>query len=545
MANDIFNYVKSNKPSRSLFDLSYEKKFTCDAGQLIPVMCDEVVPGDTFTIGNQIVIRMQPLVAPVLHEINVYVHYFFVPYRLLWDDWEEFITGGVNGDFAVPLPRWDVTKNEIGSLWDFLGFPVGVKPAGKLPLDFPKRAYNFIWNEYYRDENLQEEVDIEKQEDILIRNWEKDYFTSALPFQQRGVSPAFSTSGTVDLHFPDFIPIKPLLDSSYFNLITANFPKLSTLIDSNSLALFRDRFMAFANNGLRNSVDNYIWNMFNYYVETPSDDYLKDVEVNPIGVKGSDLNTVTVSGATAGFSVSDLRLAFQIQKWLERNARAGARYTEFLKAHFGVSPHDERLQRPEYIGGSKSAVIISEVPQTSETSDKSAQGTLSGKGITADSTHAGKYFATEYGLIMGIMSIMPRSSYQQGINRQWLRETRFDFFSPEFANLSEQGVEQVELFASDDVGENTKLFGYQGRYNEMRCKQSMVCSGMRDTFDYWHISRKFGNAPKLNSEFIQCNPRKDIFAVQDEPGFIVDCGNVIRAVRPLPIQAEPGLIDHV
>ena len=191
----VFQSVRSASPGRSVFNLSYEKKFTCDMGQLIPVMCDEMVPGDKFNIGNQMIIRFQPLVAPILHEINVFVHYFFVPYRLLWSDWEKFITGGEDGTFTATLPRWTPTSNAIGSLWDYMGMPTGVTPSNRLPLDFPKRAYNFIWNSFYRDETLQAALDINVSDTILRRAWEKDYFTSSLPWQQRGIAPALPISG--------------------------------------------------------------------------------------------------------------------------------------------------------------------------------------------------------------------------------------------------------------------------------------------------------------------------------------------------------------
>ena len=186
-----FQEVRSLYPGRSVFDLSYEKKFTCDMGQLIPIQCDEVVPGDVLSIGNQMVVRFQPLVAPIMHEINAFCHYFFVPYRILWEEWEDFITGGVDGDDASVLPTWNPTNTTIGSLWDYLGFPTGIVPTGALPIDFVRRAYNRIYNEYYRDENLITEV-AETSEIILNRCWEKDYFASALPWQQRGTAPAVS-----------------------------------------------------------------------------------------------------------------------------------------------------------------------------------------------------------------------------------------------------------------------------------------------------------------------------------------------------------------
>lgn len=471
-----------------MFDLSYEKKFTADMAQLIPVMCDEVVPGDFFKIGNQSVIRFQPMVAPILHEINQYVHYFFVPYRILWEDWEDFISGGVMGDDSSVLPTWDPTNKAEGSLWDYMGFPTGIEPTGAYPIDFPRRAYNLVFNEYYRDETLQTEVAL-NNETILNRNWEKDYFTSSLPFQQRGTSPALPIAGTVHALWPAAIAAS---GTNMFHNTVSHVP-----YDSNTK---------------------------------------QTLENNKI-----DLSTAST------FDISDLRLAFQIQKWMERNDRAGARYTEFLRAHFGVSPRDERLQRPEYIGGSKSPVIISEVLQTSSTDATTPQGNLAGHGIGVSSSYAGKYHAKEFGLIIGIMSVMPRSAYQQGINRQWLRRTKYDFYFPEFANLSEQAIENAEICVKDgDAIHNTGIFGYQGRYDEMRIKQNMVCSEMRTTYDYWHLGRQFNPAtpPTLNSDFIKCVPRKDILAVPTEPAMIISFGNIIKAFRPLPVSAEPGLIDH-
>jgi hypothetical protein len=253
--------------------------------------------------------------------------------------------------------------------------------------------------------------------------------------------------------------------------------------------------------------------------------------------------------AAATFDVSDLRLAFQIQKWMERNARAGVRYTEFLRAHFGVAPRDERLQRPEYIGGSKSPIIISEVLQTSQSTQGTAgspQGNMAGHGLTADRTRAARYRVSEYGWILGIMSVMPRTAYQQGVNRQFLRRTKFDHYFAEFAHLSEQAIENVELVATNDENYNAGIFGYQGRYDELRYMPSRVCGNMRQLYDYWHLGRKFSltSPPLLNEEFIKCVPDKRIFAVQNEDGLIVNVANIIRAVRPMPIMSNPGLIDH-
>ena len=490
MSNAVFKRVAGLHPGMSVFDLSYVKLFTCDMGKLIPVMCDEVVPGDIFKIGNQSVIRMQPLVAPVLHEINAYVHYFFVPYRLLWDGWETFITGGADGADASTLPLWSPSvAPDVGSLWDYFGFPVGVVPtATSAPISFPLTAYNMIFNEYYRDETIQPPA-LLTSETLKPRNWEKDYFTSSLPWQQRGVAPALPISGTGHATWP-----ATWTSGSPFDL------------------------QAVYGTGM--------WQPYNSQTKS-------FLETNSI-----DLSTATT------FNVSDLRLAFQIQKWMERNARAGARYTESLQAHFGVSPRDERLQRPEYIGGSKSPVIVSEVLQTSSTDGISPQGNMAGHGVSASSTFCGKYRATEHGLIMGILSIMPRTMYQQGMDRQWLRRSRYDFYFPEFANLSEQAILNCELYATANEATNKAIFGYQGRYDEMRTKRNMVCGQMRSTFDYWHLGRIFSTAPALNSTFLLCVPDKRIFAAPSEPGFIVQFANLIKAWRPMPIQSDPGLIDH-
>ena len=398
----VFDNVGSVNPGRSVFDLSYDKKLTCDFGQLIPVLCDEMVPGDYWNIGNEIVVRFQPMVAPVMHEINCFVHYFFVPYRLLWSSWENYITGGIDGTDASVLPTWNPTNTAVGSLWDYLGFPTGIVPTGLLPMAFPKYAYNLVYNNYYRDETQIAALDITVNENILLRAWEKDYFTSALPWQQRGTAPALPISGTSHAVWP--------------------------AVNTSALGNFQYNTSTFA--------------------------------PGSTGTKTAlELNTVDLSTATT-FNVSDLRLAFQVQRWMERNARAGARYTEFLKAHYGVSPRDDRLHRPEYVGGTRNGVIISEVLKTSS-DGSTAQGNMAGHGITVGSGFCGSYHAQEFGLMIGILSVMPRSRYTQGIDRQWIKKTKYDFYSPEFANLSEQAVYRGELYATAVSAENNTIFGYQ------------------------------------------------------------------------------------
>ena len=544
----LFNHVGGIVPRKSLHKLDYSKTFTCDMGKLIPIMCDEVVPGDVFDIGNEAVIRFQPMVAPMLHEVNAYVHYFFVPYRLLWTDWEKFITGGEDGQFTASIPAWTSTSNDVSadSLWDYLGLPLvqGLKINA-----FPKRAYKFIWNEYYRDENLQSEIDITADSDntqILNRNWQKDYFTSSLPWQQRGIAPSLPIVGTA----PVLANLTDYDDLSINEGTKSNYNVFG--LKNGSIAPF-----GFLANMQANSLSNQSLSDYGATAKPGSSGTEKNVAIAQI-INTTDIPTKYYTGVVDGsnfssVNISDLRLAFQIQKWLERNARGGARYTEELRSHFGVAPRDERLQRPEYIGGSKSSIIVSEVLQTSATDNVSPQGNLAGHGLAADFSHVGRYRATEYGLIMGLLSVMPKLSYNsQGINRQWLRQTKYDYYWPEFANLSEQAIYESEIYATVDnnshifSGElvSSDFFGYQGRYDEMRIKHDMVCGEMRNTFSYWTMARDFESAPALNSDFVTCNPTKRIFAVENVDGLIVHFGNRIRALRPIPIQSEPGLIDH-
>lgn len=497
----LFQQIAPARVGRSVFNLSYEKKFSCDMGQLIPVMCDEVVPGDVFEIANEMIVRLQPLVAPVLHELNVFVHYFFCPYRLLDDSFEDFITGGVQGTDSSTLTEWQPTTYTAGSLWDYFGFPVGVDPDGAYPLAFPRTAYNRVYNEFYRDENLITEV-LLTNEDILFRCFQKDYFTSALPWQQRGTAPAFPLSGTAAA---DFTGSTSIVNSSG----GTNSPKVSTSAADNRIMI----------NGA-NDVANYM-------------NALSDNEVD--------------FSSAGTFDIADMRLAFAIQRWMERNARGGVRYTEFLRAHYGVSPRDDRLDRCEFIGGTRAPVIVSEVLQTSE-SGTTAQGNMSGHGLAVDRRRVCRYRVQEFGLILGIMSIMPKVSYaSQGVNRQWLRRTRYDFYSPEFANLSEQAILEAEIYATGVDAENNTIFGYQGVFDEMRTKHDMVCGDMRSTFNYWHLARTFASAPSLNAAFVTCDgtaaTMKRIFADGAEDGFLVSFGNIIRALRPLPVQADPRMFS--
>lgn len=544
----VFSSVLGNKVGRSVFDLSHVKRFTCDMGQLIPVYFDECVPGDTRKIGMQCVTRFQPLVAPILDSVDLTVHYFFVPTRLLMDkeeDWNTFLTGGKDGkDNSISIPLWEFrfftgnvgespncpfsNNRRIGkySLWDYFGLPVGdestmgnIRTVNHVNC-FPQRCYNLVWNEFYRDENLCDEVSINNST-ILYRAWKKDYFTSALPWQQRGIAPALPISGVVPVNF-----------GSSFNL---DNPKVTIKGSDYDIA------------------SGYSGN-FNYLRATSpqGNDYVSPAT----SIKGTPSSASINLENASTFDVATLRQAFQIQRWLELNARGGVRYTEFLRSHFGIAPKDEVLGRPQYIGGTKSNIVISEVLQTSRTVDStqtdkgSPLGRLAGHGLGASSDYICTFTSKEFGYIIGIASWMPKPSYQQGVNRIFTRKTKFDFYFPEFAHLSEQAVTNGEIYATGTSRDN-EIFGYQGAYNEMRYTPSFNCADMRNTFSYWHLGRIFNNPPQLNAGFLTTNSafdggiRKDIFASPKEPGLLVQFANIVKAIRPLPVYGTPGFVDHV
>lgn len=553
----IFSSVEFERPGRSVFNLSYKKEFDCDFGQLIPVMCDEISPGMHWKINTLTKVRLMPLNAPVFGDIKASLHYFFVPYRLLWDNsktdnWEEFITGGdyepgkfntYDGLTDIEPPRWTNPNTSVYSLWDYLGFPTGVTPGrdALLPLSFPKRGYNLTFNEFYRDEDLQDEVDLDDDR-ILLRNRKKDYFNSARPWQQKGKAIALpvNTTGRVVFSSESTVPVLQ-------GKVKVDIPSGTRPIVWN----------------VNQDVDQY------GFMSVGKDELNKDGNSNLLAQLGiSSVSAGTgfdiISSSTAAqvasainfinpqleiestsFTVADMRMAFQLQKWMERNARTGNRYIEYLKSNFAVSPKDERLQRPEYIGGSVFNILVSEVLQTSESTDTSAQGNMTGHGIGAGKSHIGSYYATEYGMILGLLSIMPSQSYMQGVNRQWLRKTRYDFYNPVFANLSEQKIMKGEVYyTGTDADEQG--FGFQGMYDELRYKPNLVCGALRtDLFD-WTMARKFDSAPELNEAFIEQSPEdmKHIFIEQTRPKILVQHLNQIRAVQPMPYHAQPGLIDH-
>ena len=501
MGKNIFNSVQVEKPKKNVFDLSHDVKMSMKMGNLTPVLVTECVPGDSFQIGCDSLIRFAPMVAPVMHRMDVSVHYFFVPNRLTWDNWEKYI---VDANTPNPLPYINYTDDftaDQKKFLDYMGVPPNTGTGITQALNaLPIAAYQAIYNEYYRDENLISEVDYTLSDgnntgDVVDlvkmrqRAWEHDYFTASLPFAQKGTA--------VD------IPIGSI-DSD----VTVQY---------NSLEVNEN------------------------YIKTDSSSNIYVGQSNGVSTIGSPNFIAKTSDLDiAPTTINDLRRAFRLQEWLEKNARGGTRYIENILMHFGVRSSDKRLQRPEYITGLKTPVIISEVLNTSATAEE-AQGNMAGHGVAVSTGKYGNYFCEEHGYIIGIMSVMPQPAYQQGIPKTYLKSDPLDFFWPSFAHIGEQPVTNNELYAYTATAGDT--FGYVPRYAEYKYQPSRVAGDFRTVLDYWHLGRIFATQPALNQAFIECDPDQveRIFAVQDgEDNLYCQIMHKIKAVRPMPKFGTPN-----
>lgn len=535
---------------RTKFDRSHVYKTTFNSGKLIPVFVDEVLPGDTTRMSVNYFARLATPIKPIMDNIYLDWFFFFVPNRLVWEHWQNFCFEQEDPDditdYVIPAIMANDNKNNtyLGSLWDYFGLPLNTSGTISGVSALPFRGVYLIWNEWFRDENLQKSVKIQKGDTNEVLNsarvsdqpsWlfksgtgifpgypcpprgkRHDYFTSALPWTQKGPGVSIGLAGTADL----------VLSSN-------NNPILFSGGSGNS---------AFENMSVYSAKIGKEANIQGYTGEIENKGYLKFG--SDVGLKGyADLDSSSI------FTINSLRTAFQMQKFYERLARGGSRYTEVLRSFFGVVSPDARLQRPEFLGSFTKMVNVNPIAQTSATDTTSPQGNLSAYGVTASKFHGFTKSFVEHGYIFGFVCARADLTYQQGINKMWLRSTVYDFYWPTFAHLGEQAIELREIYAQGSEADTT-VFGYQERYAEYRYKPSQITGKFRSsvvsgTLDVWHLSQFFKNAPTLNEEFITENPPiQRIIAVQDEPEFLLDVGFRYITVRPMPMFGTPGLVDH-
>jgi hypothetical protein len=513
---------------RSTFNRSHGCKTTFDEGYLVPIFVDEALPGDTFNLQLHAFARMATPIFPIMDNMYLETFFFSVPYRLVWDNWEKFngyqVNPGDSTDYVVPKVTMPAVGGAVSSsLADYFGIPVGVNSLVVNSLFF--RAYNLIWNEWFRDENLQDSVVVDKDDGpdtyadyVLLRRGKRyDYFTSCLPFPQKGPdvtlplasnAPVIGNGGTIRMIKADNTPP------------TGGLVSLFGGASNPGLYVAGSGFSASAGTAKFSTV---------------------------VGESG----LVADLSAAGAVTINDLRLAFQTQKLYERDARGGTRYTEIIKSHFGVTSPDMRLQRPEYLGGGSSPVNVNPVAQTTQAAAptfKDGLGNLGAYGVCAPKGHGFTYSATEHCLLIGLVCVRADLNYQQGLDRMWSRQTRLDFYWPALSHIGEQAVLNKEIYAQGTSADN-EVFGYQERFAEYRYKPSVITGLFRSdasgSLDSWHLAQDFGALPVLNDEFIiEDAPMDRILAVPTEPHFLFDAFFSYRCARPMPVYSVPGLVDH-
>lgn len=510
-----FSQVPKADIPRSTFDRTHGYKTTFNSGALVPIYVDEALPGDTFNFNPTLFARMSTPIYPIMDNLYLDTFYFAVPVRLLWDNFEKFMGSQANPsdsiDYTIPTISSPAGGFTELSLEDYFGLPTKVDNITVSSLWH--RAYNLIYNEWFRDQNLQDSVVVDTDDGpddpadytLLNRGKRHDYFTSSLPWPQKGPG--------VEL---------PLGDRAY---VRVDDHSSTTGQNDNIYSIRRDG----AGSAIPGGSSSVGVSQIDFVVPSSANLY-------------ADLSTATAS------TINSLREAFQLQKMLEKDARGGTRYTEVISSHFGVTSPDARLQRPEYLGGGSTPINVQPVQQTSSTDVTSPQGNLSAYAV---GTSSGKGFTksfTEHMVIIGLANVRADLTYQQGLPKMFTRSTRYDFYWPSLAHLGEQPVLNKEIYAQGTAADES-IFGYQERYAEYRYYPSKITGQMRSnatlSLDPWHLSQDFSSLPALNSSFITDNPPIDrVIAVPSEPEFILDCYFQNKTTRPMPVYAVPGLIDH-
>lgn len=557
---------------RTKFDRSHVYKTTFDSGKLIPVFIDEVLPGDTTRMSVNYFARLATPIKPIMDNIYLDWFFFFVPNRLVWEHWQNFCFEQEDPDDSTDyvIPTVAATGNSgnayVGSLWDYFGLPVNTSGNLSGISALPFRGVYLIWNEWFRDENLQKSVKIQKGDTNEVLNsarsseqpsWvftsgtsivpglacpprgkRHDYFTSALPWTQKGPGVSVGLAGTASI-------VDPSPTTGY--LLHSNNNQLAAVSAYGGEASTSGGIRVSSGSG---SIS------FNYLGSDTSvvggfaGNTSTQITMSAHPASGFLANDSYVDLDTSSiFTINSLRTAFQMQKFYERLARGGSRYTEVLRSFFGVVSPDARLQRPEFLGSFTKMVNVNPIAQTSATDSTSPQGNLSAYGVTAARFHGFTKSFVEHGYVFGFVCARADLTYQQGINKMWLRSTVYDFYWPTFAHLGEQAVELREIYAQGSAADTT-VFGYQERYAEYRYKPSQITGKFRSSvvngsLDIWHLSQFFNNAPTLNEEFIIENPPVErVIAVPSEPEFLLDIGFRYTTVRPMPMFGTPGLVDH-
>ena len=553
---------------RTKFDRSHVYKTTFNSGKLIPVFVDEVLPGDTTRMSVNYFARLATPIKPIMDNIYLDWFFFFVPNRLVWDHWQNFCfeqeDPGDSIDYVIPsiTATGNADNSYVGSLWDYFGLPVNTSGNLSGISALPFRGVYLIWNEWFRDENLQKSVKIQKGDNNEVLNsaraseqpaWvfttdasivpglacpprgkRHDYFTSSLPWTQKGPGVSIGLAGTATL-------VDPSPVTGYF--VQQN----DTYLGAATLDTADDVHQIFTGQGTLNfrgggsNTTTIVGHSINGSWRGTATALAGSSWLSKSAY--ADLDTSSM------FTINSLRTAFQMQKFYERLARGGSRYTEVLRSFFGVVSPDARLQRPEFLGSFTKMVNVNPIAQTSATDNTSPQGNLSAYGVTAAKFHGFTKSFVEHGYIIGFVCARADLTYQQGINKMWLRSTVYDFYWPTFAHLGEQAIELREIYAQGSE-DDTTVFGYQERYAEYRYKPSQITGKFRSsitggTLDKWHLSQFFKTAPTLNEEFIVENPPIErIVAVPSEPEFLLDIGFRYTTVRPMPMFGTPGLVDH-